>query len=63
MKDGTVSGRILAALQRSAEGDQRVVDFLMEVLYREAEGLRGRRDFYEGVIAQYSDLREAADED
>lgn len=63
MKDGTVSSRILAAVQQNAEGDKAVAAFLMEILYKEAEGLRGRRDFYEKLIAQYSDLREAAHED
>jgi hypothetical protein len=62
MKDGAVSGRILAALQQNAEGDEAVMAFLKEVLFAEAEGLRGLKEVYERLIAQYSHREEAAHE-
>jgi len=62
MRDGAVSGRILAALQQNAEGDEAVMAFLKEVLFAEAEGLRGLKEVYERLMAQYSHREEAAHE-
>ena len=61
MRDSGISSRILEAIACHAD-DEEVRVFLVDLLYKEAEGLRLWKDTYERMIGQHCDQQEAPDE-
>ncbi len=61
MMEGRMSTRILDEIGANADDDA-VRAFLLDVLYREAEGLRWWKDFYMRMIAEHCEVGERQDE-